>query len=263
MTILIQSRPSNGARTLREALREEAECLLRRRSATSIPRDSSMLVNWGCSSGAAPPDLNSYESVGISVNKLTAFEEMGLAGVRIPLFTAGRTMSGSVTNDTGKTWFKRTLTRGHGGRGIVVVKPGEEWGRPAPLYVQLVEGRLEFRVHVFLEGDTAHCLPRQKLGVRGFGRTPEQNIIRNTSNGWVLGLVRDSTAAERAEEQAVAAVAALGLDFGAVDVIIEESSGEAFVLEVNTAPGLEAKPVIDFYKTNILNYYRSDQWQRR
>ena len=38
--------------------------------------------------------------------------------------------------------------------------------------------------------------------------------------------------------EATKAVAALGLDFGAVDVIYNEKYGRAYVLEVNTAPGL-------------------------
>ena len=261
MTILIQTRPSNGARVLRDAIRAEGiNCRIRRRSAVSRLRASSMLINWGCSSGTQPPHLNNYDAVEASVDKRDAFEVMGLAGVRLPLFTVGRTISASSTNDTDNIWLKRTLTQGHGGRGIEVVRPGEEWGEPAPLYVQYVPKLQEFRVHVFAVDDDPRCLSRQKLGVNGFGRDRNQQLIRNTDNGWVLGLVRDSQAAFKAEEEAVKAVYALGLDFAAVDVIIGRDDGLAYVLEANTAPGIEAEPVVDFYKTNFIRYYRSGQW---
>jgi D-alanine-D-alanine ligase-like ATP-grasp enzyme len=40
-------------------------------------------------------------------------------------------------------------------------------------------------------------------------------------------------------EQALFAYYETGLDFGAVDVIWNEREGKAYVLEINTAPGLE------------------------
>jgi glutathione synthase/RimK-type ligase-like ATP-grasp enzyme len=42
------------------------------------------------------------------------------------------------------------------------------------------------------------------------------------------------------------AVAALGLDFGGVDVIWNERRQMAYVLEVNTACGLEGQTVNDY-----------------
>ena len=38
----------------------------------------------------------------------------------------------------------------------------------------------------------------------------------------------------------------LGLDFGAVDVIWNEHESKAYVLEINTAPGLEGSTVEDY-----------------
>ena len=38
---------------------------------------------------------------------------------------------------------------------------------------------------------------------------------------------------------AISAVDSLGLDFGAVDIIWNESEDQYYVLEVNTAPGVE------------------------
>lgn len=260
MTILIQSRPSNGARTLRNAIRAGGiVCRIRRRSAVSRLRASSMLINWGCSSSSRVPHLNSTSAVARAINKPAAFAAMHEAGVRIPRYTT--TPPGVDTNVGDVIWLERHDTAGYGGRGINVVRPGEKWSeQDAPMYVQYVPKRLEFRVHVFATDDDPRCLVRQKLGIEGFGRDRNQQLIRNNQNGWVLGNVRDHTAATAAEEEAVKAVYALGLDFGAVDVIIGRDDSLPYVLECNTAPGLEAEAVIDFYKSNIIRYYRSGQW---
>jgi glutathione synthase/RimK-type ligase-like ATP-grasp enzyme len=62
--------------------------------------------------------------------------------------------------------------------------------------------------------------------------------VRNLAGGFVY------VAAEAGEgppdELAIKAVAALGLDFGAVDVILGRD-GQFYVLEVNTACGLEER----------------------
>jgi D-alanine-D-alanine ligase-like ATP-grasp enzyme len=39
---------------------------------------------------------------------------------------------------------------------------------------------------------------------------------------------------------------ALGLDFGAADVLFNARRNQAYVLEVNTAPGLEGQTVNDY-----------------
>jgi D-alanine-D-alanine ligase-like ATP-grasp enzyme len=64
----------------------------------------------------------------------------------------------------------------------------------------------------------------------------ERNYVRSYENGWIFAR-EDVVRNPAAEAAAIAAVASLGLDFGAVDVILRE--GKAYVLEVNTAPGIE------------------------
>jgi len=219
-----------------------------------------MLLNWGCSGALANPHLNSYQAVCKTVDKRSALIHMKEKGVRVPKFLVNYTPMVDVNIGDG-IWLERFDVTGHGGRGIRVVRPGDEWSvPPAPLYVQYVPKKLEFRVHVFATDDDPRCLVRQKLGVEGSNRTRDQQLIRNTENGWVLGNVRDSRASAKAEEEAIKAVHALGLDFAAVDVIIGRDDELPYVLECNTAPGLEAEAVIDFYKSNIIRYYRSEQW---
>jgi glutathione synthase/RimK-type ligase-like ATP-grasp enzyme len=44
----------------------------------------------------------------------------------------------------------------------------------------------------------------------------------------------------------LAAVSALGLDFGAVDIIWNEREDKCYVLEVNTAPGLQGSTLENY-----------------
>lgn len=63
-------------------------------------------------------------------------------------------------------------------------------------------------------------------------------LIRNHANGFVF--CRDNIIEPSdLRDVAIQAVTALGLDFGAVDVIWNEHYNKCYALEVNTAPGLE------------------------
>ncbi len=64
--------------------------------------------------------------------------------------------------------------------------------------------------------------------------------IRSYANGFLFSRY-GIYPSEARDQLAVKAVAALGLDFGAVDLI--EDKGKFYVLEVNTAPGIEDEMV--------------------
>lgn len=95
-------------------------------------------------------------------------------------------------------------------------------------------------------------------------RTLLQRIVRSHANGWVHaheGLHLPSEARVSIESAAVQAVVALGLDFGAVDILARYSKKnpsklkQLAVCEVNTAPGLENQVTIEAY-TNAIKSYR-------
>ena len=58
--------------------------------------------------------------------------------------------------------------------------------------------------------------------------------------------IRDSP--QQVLDQAKLAVKATGLDFGAVDIIWNNLQEKAYVLEINTAPGLEGQSVETYKK---------------
>src|SRR5690606_32924060 len=69
-------------------------------------------------------------------------------------------------------------------------------------------------------------------------KTKVNFMIRNHRNGFIFQR-NEITIPADVEVQATKAFEASGLDFGAVDVIWNEHEGRAYVLEINSAPGLE------------------------
>jgi D-alanine-D-alanine ligase-like ATP-grasp enzyme len=108
----------------------------------------------------------------------------------------------------------------------------------APLYVMYRKKKREYRVHVAF-GRVIDV--QQKRKRTNYDGTVDY-AVRNHHTGWVYCRedVVDSTPRDNL---AIRAVDALGLDFGAVDIIYNEHLDAFYLLEVNTAPGLEGTTV--------------------
>src|SRR3990167_6507675 len=211
------------------------------------PRSRSLVVNYG--SGSAPAHwphlgvwLNNPHSCGVAGNKLTAFRRFKDANLCIPEFTTDRAEALSWIGN-GSTVVARTVLNGHSGRGIVLAADSDALVQ-APLYVRYKKKRKEFRVHVF-QGQIIDKAEKRRMRME---RRPMafDGYIRNLANGWVfcrsgVDLPRDG------ETLAIAACNVLGLDFGAVDVIWNEKENKCYLLEVNTAPGLQGTTLESYY----------------
>ena len=192
------------------------------------------IINWG--SSQMPEDLllstvlNHPQCVETASNKLSAFIAM-TPGVTLPPYTKSR--------EKAIQWLSegpvvcRTLLQGNSGRGIVIAETEQELV-PAPLYVQYIKKKSEWRVHIF---DGEVLLVQRK--VKGPEAPDDMNWrVRNHANGFIFqqnGINPPMSVITEAD----AAIRYLGLDFGAVDVIFNEHHNKAYVLEVNCAPGLE------------------------
>jgi hypothetical protein len=120
------------------------------------------------------------------------------------------------------------------------------------LYVKYIPKLREFRAHVAF----GHVIfLQEKKRKTENEQTDDQKLIRNHDNGWVF-CINDIqlTDAERTSinAEAVKATTALGLDFGAVDLILGKKDNLPYILEVNTAPGLESPGLIEAYKNAFL-----------
>lgn len=193
------------------------------------------VINWGCST---LPDevlkcniINHPSAVTVASNKLKAFNEMDEL-VNIPEYTTVRA-DAEAWIDQGSVVVCREKLTGHSGEGIVIASTKDEMVN-APLYVKYIKKNHEFRVHVF-NGEVMDVQRKaRKMDV------PDDAVnwqVRNLAGGFIFAREGFETP-EGVVEESVAAVNALGLDFGAVDVIYNDKSGEAYVIEVNCAPGL-------------------------
>lgn len=202
-----------------------------------------VVINWGCSNidnGEVRKCniINSPEAVAVATNKLHFFQACSKAGVSTPSWT-GEVGIAKDWARAGRTVVARTMLRGSGGAGIVICESVEDVP-PAELYTIYVPKKSEWRVHLTSRGvfDVQRKARRKDF--------PEDRInwrVRNLEGGFIYAREGNEDVPRCVVNVAREALAATGLDFGAVDVIYNERHDRAFVLEINTAPGLEGATV--------------------
>lgn len=208
------------------------------------PKRRDTVINWGNSTipdweFTPSVDLNSPFAVSLATNKLLTFttlkqySEVESCCVTTPRWTTDQNEAQDWLNN-GSTIVVRNILNGHSGRGIEIIQEGTL--PEAPLFVEYKKKRYEYRVHVF-KGEVIDTQQKRK---RNTDERPVtfNTFIRNHDNGWVY--CRDNINSDIFRDAlAILAVQALGLDFGAVDIIYNEHENQNYVLEVNSAPGLE------------------------
>lgn len=193
-------------------------------------RGDTIALRWGTAEHATlPATIQPSDAIARAGNKLAAFQCFQRDGVPCPEFsTYPPTTGDSVVYDT---WFGRR-THGMCGTDIKVYRPGDAWVPGAQdFFTKFIPNRREYRVHVFRD---------QVIGVMGkYLDYPDQagdGFIKNVAHGYRFRTPAKELKPSRTDA-AIAAVKALGLDFGAVDLIIGDDDKE-YILEVNTAPAL-------------------------
>lgn len=198
------------------------------------PRRDDIVINWGNSSTYYGDCIvfNSPLAVAIASNKIKTFQRLDEAGISIPEFCLDRD---NVQYLSARMVVVRNTVTGHSGDGIDILPkftvPSEI--PIAPLYTGFIPKKAEYRV-IVVDGKAVDIKQKRLSSTAPEDRSP---FIRNHANGWVQ--TRDNIDyVEGLEDIAIDSVEALGLDFGAVDIVVD-SHDELFVLEVNTAFGLE------------------------
>lgn len=264
---------SESVRLLTEELRARGRKVLRvRKDWKHEPRLTDFIVNWGCSAdnnmwpewevlpmlGTLPllisKGLNNYNTVGTARNKLSTFNALKEAGVSVPEYTIDKTDGFLALFDKGHVIGRQSLT-GSQGRDILIFDADkrqeldpenlDEAINACVLFTGYIKKKAEYRIHVFNEQVIFCQQKKKKAGWEG----ERDTRIRNLANGYVF-CHENIVVPETVKEQGRLAVKALGLDFGAADVIWNDKQQKAYVLEVNTAPGLEGSTV-KVYADNI------------
>lgn len=254
--ILPYSPASRSAKHLAEALDAKR---IKLQGSSFHGTSGDLIINWGFSKPypftmdravgiELPTILNSSDSIARASNKLWFFEE-NEGKEWLPKFWT----NAEEIPDEEFPIVCRTVLNGHSGRGIVIASSRDDLVS-ASLYVKYIKKEDEYRVHVGSSSDDDGSIRYDVISLQQKKRRLDcENPnwkIRNHANGFVYTRNGVNPPA-RVVECALDCLRASGLDFGAVDVIWNEAQQKAYVLEINTAPGLEGQTVDDY-----VNYFK-------
>lgn len=212
---------------------------IRHKNSRFKPKQGDLIINWGASSmphRSPAYVLNYCRDVDTVVNKLTFYK--WYEGDDLPPFTEHKQVAIDWLRD-GQSVVCRTILNGHSGEGIVIADT-EEQIVDAPLYVKYIKKKDEYRIHL---GE----LPNDQIMVidvqRKARRLEEDKVdwrVRNHKNGFIYAR-EDVVVPKEVMKVAKDIFYDSYLSFGAVDVIYNEYDNRAYVLEINTAPGLSGQ----------------------
>lgn len=183
------------------------------------------LIRWG---SAKKPELdrqvsgvlNSASAVARASHKYRSLQLLQEAGLPIPAFSR-------YPEDLAYPIFGRDFHHS-GGKDIIQYDSLEDAiGSNRDFYVSVLPSSSERRIHVF----RGTVLRVQGKYFDGDGE--RQPTIRNRTNGYVFRTPNKKLHTRRLED-AIQAVEVLGLDFGAVDLLLDGE--QHYILEVNSAP---------------------------
>lgn len=206
-----------------------------RRKGSKFKPQGKVVVNWGSSDCPYTEArvLNDPSALQRATNKLSFFQHFGHENDYIVPWTTDQDVVRDWLQE-GDIVVARTKLTGHSGDGIVLIEGAEEDIPNAPLYTKYMPKKHEFRIHVSTNGIFDIQRKARKNDVE------DANVnwkIRNLDGGFIYAR-EGFTLPDAVREAAIEIFNGTGLDFGAIDIIYQEKQNRAFVLEVNTAPGL-------------------------
>ena len=169
---------------------------------------------------------------GQSVDKLTQYQWFQDNEIPALEFT-NHDLTAAAWVEEGSTIFGRKYLNASCGKGIVVMETMEDF-QECPVYTRYKKKKREFRVHVFKDQVVAVTEKKRRKEFNGERDTK----IRNLANGYVfVQQVQDEPDGLR--ELALRAARVSTSDFRGVDVGYNKLKDELFVIEVNSAPGIQ------------------------
>lgn len=184
------------------------------------------VVNYGHGGPSNLPTLNRRAG---TFNKLQELEMLRQKGVATVPFA--RSPEGLAA-----PFFGRSL---HHTRGtdIIVYRTHQARGRRHDFYTQQIDKQQEFRIWSYRR-TVIGCYEKLLTYPAKLGRRGRSREVWNWRNGYAYTFRHPDQIPDQLKELARAAIDAVGLDFGAVDLIVDRR-GRGYVLECNSAPGVE------------------------
>jgi len=218
--------------------------------------------------------INTQDMVRVASNKKKARQTFAEQGVPAPeLFLKPGDVSKDDLPVIGRTsyhhkgqgfWFCKTLTQ---------VRQASKAG--ATHFLEFIPDTREYRVHTFLKMKSrnlspdergADCYVSIKISEKRWTAEGEPNPSEPQKNhefGWAFMAPKDRREGELdvVRYAAKEAIAALGLDFGAVDVMYRIRAKQPYVLEVNSTPSLsdENATTCEVYANRILKLFGKEE----
>jgi glutathione synthase/RimK-type ligase-like ATP-grasp enzyme len=222
---------------------------LRSKSLREIAQGLSAMLGKRIWRTTRPSKIRPQFKYGQSVNKLSQYQWFQDNGIPALEFTTDRQVV-NMWLDENHTVFGRKYLNASCGKGIVVIEPdpfGEVYA-DCLVYTKYKKKKREFRVHVFKDQVVSVVEKKRKKEFDGARDTK----IRNVANGYVF-VQQNVDEPDGLRELALQAAKVSYSDFRGVDIGYNKLKDELFVIEVNSAPGIQGNN-IDKYLEAIIQY---------
>ncbi len=249
---------SKSASALSKALRKATDnfvCVIRHEGSKFVPRKTHTVVNWG----SQDKNIQQYAKTSRIINDVAAVK---LCSDKRQFFRAiqGQASHPEFTTslEEANRWAAegpvvgRLNARDSGGRGLYMSdEAAPEDFASCCMFTKYIPKLSEFRVHIF-RGKVLDVQQKKLRKTDREGREVDRDAvnwrIRSYNNGYVFAR-EDIVVPDSVIEEGLKAFGCIpGLDFGAFDVIYNKKRNQAYVLECNTAPGLEGTTLDNYVK---------------
>lgn len=179
---------------------------------------------------------------GQNINKLQQYQAFKNNNLPHPEWTTDINEAEQWHKD-GHTVLARTLLNSFGGKGIVIFDETSGFNRniKSQVWTKYKKKKSEFRIHIF-GNQIIDFAQKKKQKEANNNNNNVNHKIRNHKNGWVY-CRENIEISPTINSLALSAINTLNLQYGAVDIIWNEKEQQAYILEVNTSPGLDGKTV--------------------
>lgn len=241
--------------------KELREALYAIRKKTNRKAKCDLFIRWGTTEQfdfiRYKKELNTRESVLRTTNKLDMLQTLSNSGISTIEFSSDVALLNTLADHTGNVYIRNRQG---------VVRYGNDYNALTDLYYSrpIRFKRREYRVHVF-NGKVLGAYEKVPLSLaegqaRNFDTLPRL-FKSDTCKFTRCDLTIDENGLqprvnEEAQRLCINAVNSLGLLFGGVD-LVRDKHGNFFVVEVNSAPGLNGLNV-DRWVEAITEYYNGE-----